>query len=394
MRSVTSVWRGVVSMLLGLAMAAAALSAVAEEATPDGFKPVAYLVKRDIGRLQAHYEDLWQQYRAGRIGDEAVYNAFDELGRDANDGQEAVFDEWVARFPTSYVALTARGYYLRAKGGRIRGGKYASQTTSEELAGFHDYMLKARADLEKSLALDDRPVLAYLRLATIAGSIDSPEAARRMRDKALAIEPKSYVAHRIYLKYATPKWGGRLDLMDTARSEAVASQMSAKDKQRYQGAYDYMLGDEMERLDRAGDALTHYWRAYQEGADGDYGNGLERAAWLANRIRRYDEAVKYLDELIRVGQGSQTWARNTRGHIMETQFNKFDKAFDDYTVSAGLGDAWAENKLGWWYYNGIYVAKDDATARKYWQRAADKGNQTAAANLKRLDRRPATGGGE
>ncbi len=378
----------------GLLWLGAASASYGETAAADDFGVISHLTQRDYGSLETRYGDLVKRYKSGLIGDEAVHDALDSLAQNTNDGQEAFFDGWVEQYPKSYVALTARGYYLRAKAGRIRGGRYSRDTTSEQFEGFRDYMLKARADLEKSLALDDKPTASYLRLITIAGSLDGPDAARKLRDLALGVDPQSYVAHRIYLLYVTPKWGGRLDLMITARTDALSSRMSDKDKGRYRAVYDFLFADEMERLDKANDALTYYWRSYQEGAENEGHRALERGASLANRIRRFDEAMKFLDEMISVHRGNEVWARDTRGHIHEAQLNQLEKAFNDYSAAAAMGDTWAENKLGVWYYNGTYVARDPDMAKKYWQRAADKGNQTAVGNLKRFDRKTDQAGKE
>lgn len=381
-------FKGVMLVLVcGLTSVGTVAPSYGQAVDQNDIQAISLLIQRDFSSLESKFGDLLSRYKSGKISDEPVYNAFDKLAETTDDGQEANFDEWVRKYPKSYVALTARGYFLRAKAGRIRGGKYASQTTSEEFAGFKEYLAKARADLVKSIELDDRPTLSYLRQITIAGSLEGPIEARTARDRALKFDPQSYIAHRIYLKYATPKWGGSSDIMEAARTDAMAAKMTDQDKKRYQAVYDFMLGDETERMDRASEALTLYWKAYQEGAENEGLTPLEKGAWLANRVRRFELAMKFLDEMIAIRKGSTVWARNTRGYIRETQFNQLEKAFDDYSVSAGMGDAWAENKLGWWYANGIYVTKDTEMARKYLQRAAQKGNQNAVKNLQSLDRK-------
>lgn len=51
---------------------------------------------------------------------------------------------------------------------------------------------------------------------------------------------------------------------------------------------------------------------------------------------------------------------------------------------ADQGNASAQINLGWLYESGQGVTKDLDEAVKLYQKAADQGNQTAIANLKRL----------
>src|ERR1700752_3176748 len=48
---------------------------------------------------------------------------------------------------------------------------------------------------------------------------------------------------------------------------------------------------------------------------------------------------------------------------------------------AEKGDAVAQNSLGYMYFLGHGVAKDDVEAVRWYQKAADLGNATAEANL-------------
>ena len=53
------------------------------------------------------------------------------------------------------------------------------------------------------------------------------------------------------------------------------------------------------------------------------------------------------------------------------------KAFNDIKAKAENGDASAQSYLGFYYNNGLGVAKDQAAAVKWYRKAADLGNATA-----------------
>ena len=360
------------------------------------FKPIAYLVQHDYDGLEKRYGEIFLAYQTGSISDEEVYRSLDNLTENAVDAQEALFDQWLAKYPKSYVALLARGYFYRAKAGRIRGGKYVSETSSAQLAGHRHYMELARADLLKAVAADPKPTLGYLRLITVEGTINDLKDTRRMRDLALKADPKSFIAHRIYLKYAAPMWQGSLAALADAERDAMASTMKDADKQRYRAIYYYKLGEEYERRDKADDAMAMYWRAHEEGAEKDHYDALARGAWVAQKNQQYDRAMKFLDELLATSSEVELWARRRRGYLLETQYGDFAKAFADYSKAAEYGDSWTENRLGWWYDNGIYVQRDVKKAAEFWRRAAKKGNKTAIANLETLgkdEQRPPEWGG-
>lgn len=398
--SVVRVWPGCspnLRVLVGLfrlflaPLAACLLATSGARATEDYEVPAhAYLATKNLAGLESGFGEMFRLYREGKISDESVYRSLDRFTLDATDGQEALFDAWVAAYPKSYVALTARGYYYRGKAGRIRGGKYARETSAVQFAGHNEYMTKARSDLLKAAELDPKPTLSYLRLITIAGSTENLAQAKRMREMALKADPKSMIAHRVYLKYAAPKWQGSIAELAAAERDAAASAMSETDKRRYRAYYYYMVGDEMDRIDKPDDAIDMFWRAHREGAEKENYNALERGAWVAEKNLKYDEAMKFLDELLATSKSAELWARKKRGYILETQFGKLDKAFADYSVAVELGDGWAETRLGWWYDNGIHVPRDEQKARELWQRAARKGNRTAIQNLEGKNKKAPT----
>ena len=51
--------------------------------------------------------------------------------------------------------------------------------------------------------------------------------------------------------------------------------------------------------------------------------------------------------------------------------NKFEEAYNNYLISANLGDSWAQNKIGEFYRLGIYVEKDLKEAYNYYLKSTE-----------------------
>jgi TPR repeat protein len=59
------------------------------------------------------------------------------------------------------------------------------------------------------------------------------------------------------------------------------------------------------------------------------------------------------------------------------------KAFDDFTTAANLGDAYSQNALGQYIYNGVpgHIPRDHDRAIEWFRKAAAQGNEMAKKNL-------------
>lgn len=57
------------------------------------------------------------------------------------------------------------------------------------------------------------------------------------------------------------------------------------------------------------------------------------------------------------------------------------KAFEWYAKAAEQGDAKAQNRVGWMYYEGRAVEKDDQKAIEWWEKAADQESAEAHYHL-------------
>lgn len=350
---------------------------------PEGydFNSSYALTHGDYAALEKQFGDALAAYRRGEIKENVLDQIFDKLTRNSDDSSETFYDRWVAKYPNSYAAVTARGAFLRDKAWRIRGSAWAKETSSEQISGFKKTLLRSRQDLLRSITLFDKPVVSYTRLIYVAVGLGTGEE-REMRDRAIRLDPLTYRTRVTYLMYVVPKWGGSIDLMDEALAESNRSGMPADMKRRMQGIYDYELGGNAENNVRVTEALSLYWKASEE-LPPDFYSAAKSGAVLALKVRKFDWATKFLDKVI-TARPKEAWAYWQRGGINEIQYKLLAKAYEDYSTAAELGDSSAEQRLGWWYYNGIYVKRDLEMAEKYWKRAAAKGEEHSIHNLQHL----------
>ena len=136
------------------------------------FQAINYLQQRDYRSLEIKYSELIRLYKKDSITDEVIFEAFNKLAKESDDSQEQIYDEWVNKYPSSYVALISRGHYMSEKAWRARGNKYTGKTPSDNMERFVQYSMKAKSDLLNSIKYDNKPILNYLMLILINGRVD------------------------------------------------------------------------------------------------------------------------------------------------------------------------------------------------------------------------------
>jgi tetratricopeptide (TPR) repeat protein len=117
-------------------------------------------------------------------------------------------DEWVARDKMSAIPLLLRAQYFYDKGWATRGHEFASETQTDRMTAFSDYMAKALADVEAALRLDEHnPYAFHLKLRILLGYGNTP-VLKAAFEAAQAKFPDFYPLYDVYLNALEPKWGG------------------------------------------------------------------------------------------------------------------------------------------------------------------------------------------
>ena len=104
-----------------------------------------------------------------------------------------------------------------------------------------------------------------------------------------------------------------------------------------------------------------------------YENCFDQRGWAYYKLGKYDLALSDFQEAVRL---DPKWAGplNNRGIVYEALGN-FDAAFRDYDAAAALDDVDAMDNLGTLYAKGRGVAKDPIVARRWYEKAAKKGER-------------------
>ena len=87
-------------------------------------------------------------------------------------------------------------------------------------------------------------------------------------------------------------------------------------------------------------------------------------------------------ELISLAERGDADAQFRLALYYESDCTDFEKAVYWYTKSAEQGNAHALNNLGVCYYNGQGVTENAERAKKLWLEAKERGNSSAAENLR------------
>ena len=127
---------------------------------------VSLLEQRDYPELERVLGGLQLAFEADESASaslENAYHAFDKVPR----GADAAFNEWAKKYPSSYVALTARGSYFYYQGLDARGTAYFRNTPAKNIRAMRSYLGWARLDLEHSLTLTTKPYLSRMTLMSI-----------------------------------------------------------------------------------------------------------------------------------------------------------------------------------------------------------------------------------
>ena len=359
-------------------------------------------LERVLGGLQRTFEE--DESASARL--ELAFQAFDKVPRDA----DAAFNEWAKKYPSSYVALTARGSYFYYQGMDARGTAYIRNTPAENIRSMRTYLGWARLDLEHSLTLTPKPYLSRFTLMSIDRANGSRRGESAQYQEAVKLAPQSVELRVARMFGLEPRWGGsyremerflaesRSQLKDPAAVARLAARIPAYRAHERQQAGDYQqalgLYDESIALYAGAGALCE--RSYVLGqlqrheeafADiklalskaRDYRYCLERAAAVAASARNPQEAIDIMNLVIEADPAS-VHALNQRGWRQQ-QLGKLDLAFQDYLASARLGDAWGQLMTGKLLWAGGGVRENRDEALEWLQKSAEQGNTDARTSL-------------
>lgn len=380
--------------LPGVAARAAVFLTVVATASPalaQSVSPVLELLRNgQYEELDARLANQQRGYVQGAVGELDLLDTFRSFY--VTDGAlEARYNEWIARFPQSYVARLARGIYYKRIGMDLRGDARTSETSPGQFAGMETYFENAMMDLEASMELDPKPVLTHLYMMDIRkharpvsirvwlfrlNLFDPREYAF---EQAMRIAPDSFILHRKYMHMLQTRWGGSVAAMAAFLERCKQAGLSAEHlkvleamvfadrawvklhTKDYRGALeDYRQVRTLVDLSNA--QLFEY---------GTLGLLLQEMANAHQQAKEYAEALRDLDQAIEVGaNGHEVYL--SRG-ISFWHLGRKREALEDYLRAAERGNAWAQNEVGIHYWHGIIFERNREKALEWFRRSAEQG---------------------
>jgi tetratricopeptide (TPR) repeat protein len=169
---------------------------------------VALLHARKLDQIEAYITRLQSEFEADFRKEYWPRTALMSFST-GDPALTAIFDQWVAASPQSFVAVAARGFHYSGLGWRARGREVASELTREQTASYKHWFELAERDLQKAIELRPRLVAAHERLLIDLGMWGHKSDPRTMwLKRSLTACPECVSARRSYLHFLKPRWGG------------------------------------------------------------------------------------------------------------------------------------------------------------------------------------------
>lgn len=358
------------------------LSLAAAETAPDAS---ALLRAGAYPQLEQHYAAVQRQFATGKISGDELRNAFRAFYPTDPD-LSAQLDEWVAAYPTSYVALLARGIYWKRRGWDERGGNYMADTSPLQIGHMDDAMTKALKDLGASIDREPKPFLSYFHILDTGRQYLSGVQLRTVYDKAAALDPNSLGLHIKLMMSLAPKWGGSAGAMRNFFEESKKSKLSAADLDLLESLAYGGAGFEFRRAGNTTAAEAAYFKAWKLGPDDTCECIANELNHLLYDTRQYDADIAFLTEYLQRKPGS-LWALANRG-AAEYQSGRPQNAIRDWLIPAEAGDSYSQNLLGRLYLTGYgELIQPDYPSSVHWLRqAAAQGEAEALQNLPQAEK--------
>jgi tetratricopeptide (TPR) repeat protein len=274
---------------------------------------------------------------------------------------DAMTEEWVQQAPKSAYALAARGIHFAASAYHARGNALARDVPPENFEHMHEFMEKARADLEASAALNPQLIAAYHGLLYMARLTSDQELIDSAAKRALAIDPADPWIYEDWLNDLDPRWGGSVEAVSQI-AEMAASHADREPLLVLEKAAPYCATAQAYSCSECGHkdyrkALEIYREAAQFGPATCV---LENADWASNSVQDYEGAVRYASQAIRFF-GPTSYHLNQRANALQ-HLGQYEAALKD------LDAAWDLNTQD---VNALYVR---GTVLEDLQRYADAEN--------------------
>ncbi len=278
-----------------------------------------------------------------------------------------VLKSWCAASPRSVHAHLLRGVVAITLAWQARGGGWAAEVTDQGWKGFEGQLGLAKKELETVATLDPTEPRAGSKLVRVAMGLSlGPGEEDRYLELAKKADPDFTIAYEARLNALKPRWGGSNSVMFSFARESAAARpnepaLGILVVEAHEDYAEYTAGNLFENYS-AVDAASYL---------NDPKVKAEIDAALDALLARYPRAINAYSERSDVAAlagdeaGAVEWLK--RG--------------------AAAGSAACCDSLGDRYRKGHGVKPDDHEALRWFQKAAEAGDEEAEARVKELEGR-------
>ena len=286
--------------------------------------------------LTAYADSVLGDYRV----EYRLFDAYAAFGV-AVPAVEPFLNEWVQQRPTSAAARLARASFFRASGWNARGASYASKTTNQQFVRMGKFFQLTFDDLTEALRLDPKSIVAYRQLIDLATTQREAAMSRQMLDRALKIQPYSFLLRATYMHNLLPRWGGSYEAMARFAEESAPYAKRNPRINALRGFVDWDKGRISEAAGRNGDAIEAYNRALQFGNFWQF--RYERGTYNSQSELNEEALEDFNGVLIQFPQDAD--ALNDRCHVEyelgrkavgEARAAYYSQAFRDIVLASAL----------------------------------------------------------
>jgi TPR repeat protein len=354
-------------------------------AHPNAARARSFVCTTDIDGLEKYFAQRHREYEAGEIDGGQLLWTYDQLWEPYPLER---LQEWLARYPDSHAAhlavseaLIKRAFYMGSQ--NVEGWAVIPRWIAL-------YLLQRRIDgyLQRSLSLSKKPYLTYYYLVRAErtssvllwrrDSVDPRPAARAYVEQAAKIDGPAFVARAAYMISLQPDWGGNV----VAMRRHLEDSLNVGLNKAQLGRLESMLVFEESRLkhpDREVDVrLRMAARANELHEDVRY---LKEIIWLKVRADRWADALPELNRVLEISPNDR-WVLSRHATAL-FNLNRHAEAYEEFLILAKDGNAYAQNKVGYYLSMGIGVPQDKREGAKWFAKSAAGGDKHGIDNLKR-----------
>ena len=371
--------------LLWVSVQADAAGGIVCTPMPQAYKDYRELRDRvcegDVDAAEKYMAQRQRDYEAGKIDERTLISSYLPF---ATPISPAFFTNWLARYPDSYSAHVAAAGHQLALGWQARGDKAARDTSKEDFELMHRRFSAARRYLERSISLTKKPTATYPMLINIGmhygrtctrrGSKLTPNPCQRdLLDKALEADPKAYWARRYYMDSVRPRWGGSFEAMEAFAGETQKADLVDWQAKRFlamvfeERAFFEQRPEEKLKLALQARELNYSVVNLHE---------IIHALLLLERPK---DVIPYATQYLELAPATD-WVLMRRG-VAFWLLGKNAEAYEDFLAASKAGNAFSQNKVGYFLWTGTGVKQNQAEAVGWWQKAAANGDKDGIKNL-------------